>query len=177
MLCCFALSCLFILCSFIFFLYIHIQQRRTYDRRTSGERLRGAVAVLGRSTLRQLGETEFSDDEDKADEEDEEDETSFAVGDIVAAVEESSTRQSPRVLLGKILRINFTKREVLLAHMAPHTDEEGGKCYRLVVGRDTWSESFAALVFPVDVEFSRRHQVYRLRTDPLDIHLMVKPTP
>ena len=139
--------------------HIPTQQRNTYDRRTSRERLRGAVSALGKSTLCQLAE--WSDEEV---DDDEEDAPSFGVGDIIAVVEEASTKERPQIT---------NKKEVLLAHMEPIC-KDGEVFYRLVVGTDTWSESFSALVHPIDAVFNRKQNMYVLQSDPVDIHLVVK---
>jgi len=104
---------------------------------------------------------------------DEDDTPSFGVGDIIAVVEEASTKERPQIILGKIIRLNSNKKEVLLAHMEPIC-KDGEVFYRLVVGTDTWSESFSALVHPIDVVFNREQNMYVLHSDPVDIHRVVK---
>ena len=89
-------------------------------------------------------------------------------GDIVAMVQEGSTRQCPRILLGKVLRVNSREQEVLLAHL----EAMESKKYRLKVGQSTWTESFHSLVFPIDVEYN--NGLYHLRSSPLEIHNIVK---
>ena len=88
-------------------------------------------------------------------------------------MEEESTKEKPLILLAKVLRVNKQKKEVLLAHLEP-INSDGDIYYRLVVGRDTWTESFAAVVHPVDVTFDQERHIYLLRSSKLQIHCIVK---
>ena len=95
----------------------------------------------------------------------------YREGAIVAAIEEGSTRSKPRVILGKVLRLDVKRREALLAHLAPEpgaTEED--TAYRLVVGRSTWWDSFDALIHPVDTAYERRTNLYHLHSPPALIH-------
>lgn len=65
----------------------------------------------------------------------------FGVGDIVAVVEAESTPQQPKIILGKILRMEGNTREVLLAHLEPAYTEVGQETFRFVVG-SSWKESY-----------------------------------
>ena len=93
-----------------------------------------AVSLMGRNTLRQLAEDD-DDDHEKGDES-ENDVPSFGLTDIVAVVESNSTDLHPLIILAKILRIDRLSREVLLAHLAPVSDDADGQenRFRLVVG-------------------------------------------
>ena len=112
-----------------------MQQQTVYDQRTSGERVQGAVTLMGHSTLRQLGEEE---DDGTTDDDDNEPHT-FAVGDVIGVVEEASRRDKPLVNLGKVLRVDTRHSEVLLANLRPCTDDDdddddGGPAFQPVVG-------------------------------------------
>ena len=133
-----------------------------------------AVTLMGHSTLRQLGEEE---DDGTRDDEDDDKPHTFAVGDVIGVVEEASRRDKPLVILGKVLRVDTRHREVLLAHLRPCTDDdddEGGPAFQLVVGRNTWTESFEAVVHPIDVEYRRANNRYYLNTPAEEIHDCVK---
>ena len=167
---------------------LSVQQKRTYDRRTTNERVGKAVDLMGRVTATQLQEDSFSPEESHGD--DSNDETTgvaasssssppshhchslpYREGDIVAVVDECSTRKKPVFILGKVLQL-LKRRQALLAHLAPQQgeEEEGATRFKLRVGSTTWLESLDAVVFPVDVEFDDRDRLYRLRTSPLEIH-------
>lgn len=92
----------------------------------------------------------------------------YEVGDIVALVEETSTRETPQILLGKVLRTAPRKREALLAHLAPVPNTS--KQYRITIGKGTWWENYSALNYPVDIVYEERKNTYTLRTSPQDIH-------
>ena len=49
---------------------------------------------------------------------------SFGVDDIIAIVEEDSTKEKPQILLGKILRLNHAKK-VLLTHLKLVSKDRG----------------------------------------------------
>ena len=132
-----------------------------------------AVSHMGWNTLRQLDD---DDDHQKGDVSDESDVPSFGLTDIVAVVESDSTDLQPLIILTKILRIDRLTREVLLAHLAPVSDDADGQENRfpLVVGRDTWKESFDAVVHPLDVQCSNIG-LYTLLTPAEDIHKVIHP--
>ena len=135
-----------------------------------------AVSLMGRNTLRQLDDDD--DDHEKGDESDESDVPSFGLMDIVAVVESDSTDLQPLIILAKILRMDRLNREVLLAHLAPVTDDADAygqeNRFRLVVGRDTWKESFDAVVHPLDVQCTNTG-LYTLLTPAEDIHKVIHP--
>ena len=128
---------------------------------------------MGKNTLHRIGEgedvaVEDSDDDSEA--------PAFGVGAIVAVVEATSTPRQPQIILGKVLRLEPATKEALLAHLKPAAteDEQGcGASFRLVVGRSTWKESYAALVYPIDIEYIRESHSYILRTSPLQIHQVI----
>ena len=136
-----------------------------------------AVTMVGKKTLYHVAEEEDVDENGDSDGSEDNEPPEFGVGDIVAVVEAKSTPQQPLILLGKILRMEATTREVLLAHLRPATEDEQGPTFRLVVGRSSWRESFAAIVHPIDVDYSRKTRMYTLKTDPLEIHRVVLGPP
>jgi len=89
------------------------------------------------------------------------------VNDIVAVVEHTSSRTNPKIILGKILRV--FKREALLAWLKPRK-RNGKTGYRMVVGTDTWKESFEALIYPIDIVWDDTEHMYFLHSDPRKIH-------
>ena len=84
----------------------------------------------------------------------------------MALVEKSATPYDPKILLGKILRTYRKRREALLAHLGPVPNKR--RKYQLTVGKDSWTESYDALIYPVDIIFD--DGVYTLRTKPEDIY-------
>ena len=42
--------------------------------------------------------------------------------------------------------------------------------YQLTVGKDSWIESYDALIYPVDTVFDEGNNVYKLRTKPEEIY-------
>ena len=143
-------------------LLLFIQQQRVYDRRTSQDKTSKAVKLSASVASTSLNSNPARFDEDG--------DVIPAQDDIVALVKEDSTRESPQILLGKVLRVNTREREVLLAHLH---ELEMSK-YRLRVGQSTWTESFDSLVYPVDVAYDDITALYTLRSPPLEIHKLVK---
>lgn len=129
---------------------------------------------MGKKTLRCVGEEAAVEDEGGEDSNDGVEVPAFGAGDIVAVVEEESTPRQPKIILGKILRMEGNEREVLLAHLEPASStEDGQETFRLVVGRSTWRESYDAVVYPIDVQYRPESRTYVLRTDPLAIHSVI----
>ena len=92
----------------------------------------------------------------------------YEAGDIVALIEEQATPSNPLFLLGKVLRTYPKRREALLAHLAPVPNTRIK--YVLTVGKDSWIESYDALIYPVDTVFDEGKNVYKLRTNPEEIY-------
>lgn len=148
-------------CSFIMLLYCSpLQQRRVYDKRTSQDRTAQAVNFCSKVAAGTLGIEAFK----KSDIDDD----LYEVGDIVALIDKEATASKPLILLGKILRTYPRKREVILAHLAPVPNTRFK--YQLTVGKDSWTESFDALIYPVDIVFDEGNNVYKLRTKPEEIY-------
>jgi hypothetical protein len=146
------------------------QQLQVYDRRTTQDRTAEAIKFTSNLTTRALQEapahanSSFHEDEEEEDDAD----TQYEVGDIVALVKSTSTLPNPDILLGKVLRANSRKREALLAHLEPVPNTRNR--FRLKIGKDSWSESYDALIFPVDILYDERTHLYTLRTTPQEIH-------
>ena len=84
--------------------------------------------------------------------------------DIVALVESDSSVEEPKILLGRVQRIH--KKAVLLAWLEPMAK---GK-YRFSIGGKTWWEDTSSLVYPVDIVYCQKTNMYTLRTPLIDIH-------
>eukprot|EP00731_Ephydatia_muelleri_P027547 Em0019g420a len=129
------------------------EQSRTYDRRSSADKVTRAVALTSEPP---------------------------EVGDIVGAVDDSSTLRKPFVHFGKVLRVHPDKREVLLGHLVQQSSSSTAgrsKTYRLRIGGGTWIEPFDSLVYPVDMTYNTSSCVYTLRTPLHDIHVDVLGQP
>ena len=73
----------------------------------------------------------------RADDDDDDDNVAPEVGDIVGAVDDSSTLRKPFVHFGKVLRVHPDKREVLLGHLVQQSSSSTAgrsKTYRLRIG-------------------------------------------
>eukprot|EP00731_Ephydatia_muelleri_P035544 Em0134g6a len=88
---------------------------------------------------------------------DDDDNVAPEVGDIVGAVDDSSTLRKPFV------------------HFASTAGRS--KTYRLRIGGGTWIEPFDSLVYPVDMTYNTSSCVYTLRTPLHDIHVDVLGQP
>ena len=137
-----------------------LQQRHIYDKRTSQDRTAQAVKFSSDVAAGALGVQAFN----KSDIDDD----LYEVGDIVALIDKEATASKPLIFLGKILRVYPRKREVMLAHLAPVPNTRFK--YQLTVGNDSWTESFDALIYPVDIVFDEGNNVYKLRSKPEDIY-------
>ena len=144
--------------------FAHIQQKQVYDKRTKEEKVARGVKLTAGIAANALAGTSTTHLTEK-------DAVTPAKDDMVALVEEGSTRKEPMVLLGKVLRVYTKEREVLLAHLREM--EEHGK-YKLVVGTSTWVESFDALIFPIDIAYDAARNIYTLATSKVDIHKSVR---
>ena len=83
------------------------------------------------------------------------------------------TQAVEAVLLSKVVHMEATTKEVLLAHLKPATEEKQGSTTptcRLVVLLSCWRESYVAIVHPIDVDCSRDSRTYTLKIDPSEIH-------
>ena len=141
-----------------------LQQKEVYDRRTTTDKLQEALRLTASHTHSFVVDKEEEAGEGK------EDTTCTPtpiLNDVVAVVEETSTRLEPKFMLEKILRV--MKKEILLAWLKP-TKKAAKTGYSMVVGTDTWIESTAALIYPIDVEWDESSRMYLLHSDPVQIH-------
>ena len=144
------------------------EQSRTYDRRSSADKVTRAVALTSERVATALdvttaaapapvATTTSSKRRRRADDDDDDDNVAPEVGDIVGAVDDSSTLRKPFVHFGKVLRVHPDKREVLLGHLVQQSSSSTAgrsKTYRLRIGGGTWIEPFDSLVYPVDMTYN-----------------------
>ena len=162
------------------------ERSRTYDRRSSADKVTRAVALTSERVATALdvttaaapapATTTSSKRRRRADDDD--DNVAPEVGDIVGAVDDSSTLRKPFVHFGKVLRVHPDKREVLLGHLVQQSSSSTAgrsKTYRLRIGGGTWIEPFDSLVYPVDMTYNTSSCVYTLRTPLHDIHVLGQP--
>ena len=140
-----------------------MQQKQVYDRRTTQDKSAKAVKLtssVAGTALCSNSTTKHDGDGDVIPEQ----------GDIVALVEEHSTRAAPQILLGKVLRVSLRERELLLVHLQKVEESK----YQLTVEQNTWTENFDSIVFAVDVAYDNIAGIYTLRSSHLAIHKIVK---
>ena len=144
------------------------EQLRTYDRRTSSDKVARAVqhtATRVATALDIPGPSSSTPSKKKV--------YLPSIGDIVALAEGSSSDKEPVILLGKVMRVLPDVKEVMLAHLKPlPKSRKTAPTFKLTVGKDAWVEPIDSLVFPVDVVFDHDHKssTYTLRTPLRDIH-------
>ncbi|KAL5479272.1 hypothetical protein EMCRGX_G022771 [Ephydatia muelleri] len=166
------------------------EQSRTYDRRSSADKVTRAVALTSERVATALDvttaaapapvATTTSSKRRRRADDDDDDNVAPEVGDIVGAVDDSSTLRKPFVHFGKVLRVHPDKREVLLGHLVQQSSSNTAgrsKTYRLRIGGGTWIEPFDSLVYPVDMTYNTSSCVYTLRTPLHDIHVDVLGQP
>ena len=157
-----------------------LQQRNTYDRRTSTDRVARAVRQMGEETLAVIGdeEEESTSGERAEGKEDEEREEggppqrqrqkryAHCEGDVVAVCDTSSSPSHPEVLIAKIVHLERRRGEALLALLRRDEEQDNrrGTAYRFVVGKDSWWEDLDAAIHPLDVAYEEERRLYRLRT-------------
>ena len=149
------------------------QENVYYQRNFSRDKLE-ALTFLSQHTGKYLGLLNDGDDHatDRAeDEPNDEKESNPEVGSVVALVSAASTRKSPEIFLGKLLQYTNKRMKAVLGEM--ELVEGTSRCYRLKPGY-SWTENTEALVWPVDVEFREKDQVYVLRSSLRDLHASVK---
>ena len=143
------------------------EQLRTYDRRTSSDKVARAVEHTATRVANALdipGPSSSTPTHKKK-------VHPPSVGDVVGLVEDRSTHEHPVIMLGKVMRVFPDVNEVLLAHLNPlPKSKKTAPTYKLTVGKDAWVESIHSLVFPVDVVYDQKSATYTLRTPVRDIH-------
>ena len=153
---------------------IKYQENVYYQHNFSRDKLE-ALNFLSKHTGKYLGLSNESEDHATGKEEDEpfdNEETNPEVGSIVALVSEASTWKSPEIFLAKLLQYTDKGRKAVLGEM--QLVEGTSHFYRLRPGY-SWTENLEALVWPVDVEFRNKEQVYMLKTPLRELHRIVKP--
>ena len=147
------------------------EQARTYDCRTSSDKVAHAVQLSSKEAASALGDRVSDVEPSTSGGNSKKKKLLPCVGDIVALVEERSTRDEPVVMLGKVLRLYQDSQEVLLAHLRlVEKSRKSSPTYKLTIGKDAWVESYDSLVFPVDVAYDSARGVYSLRTPSTEIH-------
>ena len=99
-------------------------------------------------------------------------ETNPEVRSIVALVSEASTWKSPEIFLAKLLQYTDKGRKAVLGEMQL---VEGTSHFYCLRPGYSWTENVEALVWPADVEFRNKEQVYMLKTPLRELHRIVKP--
>ena len=147
------------------------EQCRTYDKRTSSDKVAFAVDLSATQASSALGIAAGPSTSSRKASKKKKCKLPPSVGDIVALAEDASTREHPVILLGKVLRIYPDSREVLLAHLKQvEKSRKSRPDYKVTAGRDAWVEGFDSLVFPIDIAYDTARGVYSLRTPVRDIH-------
>ncbi|KAL5459782.1 hypothetical protein EMCRGX_G033155 [Ephydatia muelleri] len=147
------------------------EQCRTYDKRTSSDKVAFAVDLSATQASSALGIAAGPSTSSRKASKIKKSKLPPSVGDIVALAEDASTREHPVILLGKVLRIYPDSREVLLAHLKQvEKSRKSRPDYKITAGRDAWVEGFDSLVFPIDIAYDTARGVYSLRTPVRDIH-------
>ena len=129
------------------------EQSRTYDCRSSADKVTRAVALTSERVATALdvttaaapapvATTTSSKRRRRADD----DNVAPEVGDIVGAVDDSSTLRKPFVHFGKVLRVHPDKREVLLGHLVQQSSSSTAGCSKTYVRRSIYLVS--VYVFP-----------------------------
>ena len=153
---------------------IKYQENVYYQHNFSYDKLE-ALNFLSKHTGKYLGLSNESEDHATGKEEDEpldNKETNPEVRSIVALVTEASTWKSPEIFLAKLLQYTDKGRKAVLGEM--QLVEGTSHFYRLRPGY-SWTENVEALVWPVNVEFRNKEQVYMLKTPLWELHHIVKP--
>ena len=137
------------------------QAQKTYDRRTANDRKQLAVSLA-----REYAEEQYDEDPDSA--HDDDGEQPFELGEFVAVVEQDSSVNRPKILVGQI-HCFVGKREVSLLWY----QNISGNFYRMELSRGQWLESQDSLVPVVLRPAKNKPGVYRLMTSPRQIHKAV----
>lgn len=153
---------------------VRYQENVYYQRNYSQDKLE-ALNFLSNHTGKYLGL--LNEDEDNATDQEDDDpnaekQSNPEIGSIVALVSDASTWRSPEIFLAKLMQYTDKGKRVVLAEM--QLVEGTTRCYRLRPGY-SWKENIETLVWPVDVEFREKEQVYVLKTSLRELHSIVKP--
>ena len=95
----------------------------------------------------------------------------IAVGDIVALLDSVSTSaENASIFVGRVVKVRGD--EALL--MEFRCVNSAKRLYRPVVD-SSWWESLNALVYPVDIVYDRKNELYELRSSPSEVFQVVFP--
>eukprot|EP00731_Ephydatia_muelleri_P033656 Em0034g38a len=154
------------------------EQSRSYDRRTSSDKVSRAVALASDRVAVVLDTNTASRSSSKSSRkvksrpDSQELHAIPEIGDIIAAVQDVSTLREPLIWFGKVMRVYAEKKEVLLGELVQQNGR--AKNYKLKIGQGTWVEPFDSLVYPVDMAYNSSSGMYTLRTSLREIHMDVK---
>ena len=138
------------------------QAQRTYDRRTANEKKQMAVDLTKGYAESRLG---LEHDEDSQEGATAGAECHVKVGDFVGLVEEGSTQQSPKILIGQVQSFVGHKEARLLWY-----EKVKSNLYKLQLDGQPWNEPIESLV-PVQVQAVKTPPgLYKLLTSARQIH-------
>lgn len=144
------------------------QAQLVYDRRTANQKKAEAVAFTqttaessrGDVTVQEGDGSSSSDDHDVHD---------FPIGSFVGLVEQNSTLNAPKVLIGRVNR-HEKKRQARLLHY----ENVRGKNYKLNLDGEEWIEKLDSLISVSMVPSKKMPDQYVLCTSLRSIHKQVK---
>ena len=87
-------------------------------------------------------------------------------GDIIAVVLPGSTAQHPLVTLGKVFKVDSHREEVRMTRFC----RTEGPMYKNNVFGESGRYPFAQIVYPIDIEYHQKDNLYELRTPLSLIH-------
>ena len=96
----------------------------------------------------------------------EEDEDGPEKGDIIAVVLPGSTAQHPLVTLGKVFKVDSLRKEVRMTRFC----RTEGPMYKNNVFGESGRYPFTQIVYPIDIEYHQKDNLYELRTPLSLIH-------
>lgn len=139
------------------------QAQSTYDRRTANDRKRLAVDLA-----RDYAEQQLEEDTDVSLSQQQPDNCPFKPGEFVGVVEEDSTLNSPKILIGQIHSFVGQDNVSLLWYKRVSKG-----FYKLELSGERWTEGVASLVPATLKAAKNRPGMFRLATSPRDIHRAV----
>ncbi len=145
--------------------YAHKEMTETFQRSSPGIiRQADTIRMPGNMKRRRIMEDSpaiIPEPQNIDNDDSEEGESSFIVQDeIVALVAADSTPANPKVLLGKVVKVDIVKREVILNTMV---ETSYPAHYTLKLG-SRWRESIESVITGIDIEYLADKRVYSLRT-------------
>jgi len=138
-------------------------QRLRYYTKENEHKMKTGVSHLSNTTAATLGTKRSAPFEKKEDRRPLQDQ-------VVALLAGESTLKKPRVLLGKVLAVDYERQVVAMSELE-ETDQPGK--YRMNIG--TWfEEELQSIVSPIDVNYQDGTNMYVLRTPKREIHTYVR---